>query len=431
MKTKLLLLALFAAVHLSAQQLYFPPNSGEWATASASDLNWCTDELDSLQQFLEDKNTKGFIILKDGKIAVEWYFDSFGQDSLWYWASTGKTLTATLVGIAQEEGYLDINDPTSQYLGNWTNCSAVDEQQITIRNQLTMTTGLDDNVADIFCSDDTCLTCVTSPNTRWAYHSGPYTLLTDILTNATGVNHNVYLYNKINLKIGTSILYAPLGYNRIAFSKPRDMARFGLLTLAKGNWNGATVYSDTSYYNAMTNSSQNINPAYGYLWWLNGKNQYMLPSTQVIFPGKLVPNAPDDMFSALGKNDQRIYVIPSESMVVIRIGNSAQASNLALSSFDNELWEKINDLECSVNTKVIEKVHIDLTIFPNPTNEIIYLKTSKSIDYVEVVSALGVLVKQEKILSNELNVKDLERGFYFVKVYFEDGNSKVVTLLRR
>ncbi|MFT6937528.1 MAG: hypothetical protein ACJA1N_001832 [Saprospiraceae bacterium] len=181
----------------------------------------------------------------------------------------------------------------------------------------------------------------------------------------------------------------------------------------------------------MTNSSQNINPAYGYLWWLNGKSQYMLPSTQVIFPGKLVPNAPDDMFSALGKNDQRIYVIPSESMVVIRIGNSAQASNLALSSFDNELWEKINDLECSVNTKVIEKVHIDLTIFPNPTNETIYLKTSKSIDYVEVVSALGVVVKQEKILSNELNVKDLERGFYFVKVYFEDGNSKVVTLLRR
>ncbi|NJN78650.1 MAG: serine hydrolase [Saprospiraceae bacterium] len=373
MKTKLLLLALFAAVQLSAQNLYFPPNNGQWATISPTNLNWCSAEMDSLQRFLEDKNTKGFIILKDGKIAVEWYFDGFTQDSLWYWASAGKSLTATLVGIAQEEGHFNINDLTSQYLGNWTSCSVADEQQITIKNQLSMTTGLDDNVADIYCTDDTCLHCLAAANTRWAYHNAPYTLLDEVLTNATGVGLNVYLYTKINLKIGTNIVYVPVGYNTVAFSKTRDLARFGLLTLAKGNWNGTAVYSDTSYYNAMTNSSQNLNPAYGYLWWLNGKSQYMLPSTQFVFPGKLVPNAPNDMFSALGKNDQKIYVVPSENMVVIRIGNSAQASHLALSSFDNDLWGKIGDLNCATSTAIIEHKKTNLTIFQIQPTELFVL----------------------------------------------------------
>ena len=48
------------------------------------------------------------------------------------------------------------------------------------------------------------------------------------------------------------------------------------------------------------------------------------------------------MYAALGKNDQKIYVVPSQDMVIIRMGNSADASNFALSTFDNDLWEKIN-----------------------------------------------------------------------------------------
>lgn len=50
------------------------------------------------------------------------------------------------------------------------------------------------------------------------------------------------------------------------------------------------------------------------------------------------------MFMALGKNDQKIYVIPSKKMVVIRIGNAADGTNFALSGFDDALWTKINGL---------------------------------------------------------------------------------------
>ena len=90
--------------------------------------------------------------------------------------------------------------------------------------------------------------------------------------------------------------------------------------------------------------SQNLNLSYGYMWWLNGKSSYRLPQTQIQFPGELIPNAPEDMYAALGKNDQKIYVVPSKKLVIIRMGDAADDENFALSNFDNELWEKINAL---------------------------------------------------------------------------------------
>lgn len=66
-----------------------------------------------------------------------------------------------------------------------------------------------------------------------------------------------------------------------------------------------------------------------------------MPQTQLQFPGSLIPNGPADMFMALGKNDQKIYVIPSRKIVVIRMGDAADEENWALSGFDNELWGKI------------------------------------------------------------------------------------------
>ena len=72
MKRILTITAMILSFSLTAQNLYFPPNTGIWDTISPNSLNWCADELDSLHQLLEEKNTKGFIILKDGKIVVEW-----------------------------------------------------------------------------------------------------------------------------------------------------------------------------------------------------------------------------------------------------------------------------------------------------------------------------------------------------------------------
>jgi CubicO group peptidase (beta-lactamase class C family) len=327
--------------------IYFPPISGtEWQTTTPASLSWSQTQLDDLYTYLQTKNTRAFLILKNGKIVAEKYFGSFTVDSNWYWASAGKTMTAFLVGIAQYEGSININSKTSQYLGTgWTSLSLAKENLITVRHQLTMTTGLDDGVMpDNDCTLPSCLQYKADAGTRWAYHNAPYTILDKVVENATGKTYNTYFQEKIRDKTGMNGLWIKTGYNNVYYSTPRSMARFGLLLLNKGKWDQTTILADTDYLNTQTNTSQSYNPSYGYLTWLNGKSNYMLPQLQFVFPGALVPNAPADMYSALGKNDQKIYVVPSQKIVVIRMGDSAGNTQLALSSFDNELWGKLKTI---------------------------------------------------------------------------------------
>lgn len=327
--------------------LYFPPVSGtEWQTSTPASLNWNETLLNDLYSYLQLKNTKAFIILKNGKIVAEKYFGTFTADSIWYWASAGKTMTGMLVGIAQQEGLLNINNKTSQYIGaGWTSLPAAKEDLITVRHQLTMTTGLDDAVPDDDCTLPGCLVYKADAGTRWAYHNAPYTLLDKVVENATGRSYNAYFQDKIRNRIGMNGLWARSGlYNNVYFSNARSMARFGLLMLNKGKWDQAVIAADTNYFNAQVNSSQNYNLSYGYLTWLNGKASHMLPTLQVVFPGFFAPNAPADMYAALGKNDQKVYVVPSQKIVVIRMGDSAGNVQLAVSSFDNELWGKLKPI---------------------------------------------------------------------------------------
>ena len=165
-------------INTRAQNIYFPPLIGNtWDTISPQALGYCQPKIDSLYNFLEQNNSKAFILLKDGKIVLEKYFGTHTATSPWQWASAGKTITAFMTGIAQQEGFLSITDTTSSYLGQgWTNSTPQQEELITIWNQLTMTSGLDDGVPDNSCTLDTCLNYLADPGTRWAYHNGPYTL---------------------------------------------------------------------------------------------------------------------------------------------------------------------------------------------------------------------------------------------------------------
>jgi CubicO group peptidase (beta-lactamase class C family) len=263
----LTLLLTICLLHGRSQSYYFPPLTGqEWETVSPSSLGWCTEYIDSLLNYLENNNTKAFIVLKDGKIAIEHYFGTFVQDSIWYWASAGKTLTAFLTGLAQEQGYLDIHDRTSKYLGNgWTSCIPEQEDQITVWNQLTMTTGLQDDVEDPYCTIDTCLVCIAGPGTRWAYHNAPYTLLESLVEAATGQNYNIFLYNQVKSKTGMTGMFLPSGYNNVYYSTARSMARFGMLIMDNGAWAGDSIMKDASYFHDMVNTSQSLNQSYGYL----------------------------------------------------------------------------------------------------------------------------------------------------------------------
>jgi CubicO group peptidase (beta-lactamase class C family) len=324
--------------------MYFPPISGTaWQTTTAASLGWDTTQLNALYPYLNSVGTKAFIILKNGRIVTEKYFGTFTADSAWYWASAGKTVTGLLIGIAQHQGILSINDVTSKYLGTgWTSESPAEENKITIRNQLTMTTGLDDGVADPDCTLPGCLIYKADAGMRWAYHNAPYTLLDEVVEKASGQSYNAYFEANLGAKIGmTGLRNKTPNSNNIFYSKARSMARFGLLMLNKGQWNGTAILADTDYFNRQVNTSQTFNMSYGYLTWLNGKTTCMLPQSQTVYTQDIIPNGPNDMYAALGKNDQKVYVVPSQKLVIIRMGNTAGGVTLATSDFDNTLWGKL------------------------------------------------------------------------------------------
>jgi CubicO group peptidase (beta-lactamase class C family) len=290
--------------------------------------------------YLEIKHSKGFIILVNGRIVMENYFNGHDAATNWYWASAGKTLTSTLTGIAQQENLININNKVSQYIGTgWTSATLAKENLITCKNLLTMTSGLDDTTDDVSPS---ALTYTADAGTRWAYHN-VYVKLQDVIAQASGQSWSTYFNTKLRDKIGMNGAWFTSGNNIVYSSTTRSMARFGLLMYNKGKWENDVILNET-YFNEATNTSQNINLGYGYLWWLNGKANYHLPQSQVTFQGSIIPTAPNDMFMALGKNDQKIYVIPSKKMVVIRMGDAADNVNLALSDFDETLWTKISAL---------------------------------------------------------------------------------------
>ena len=104
------------------ESMYFPSNTGTvWETNSLSGLGWNQGEVPSLIDYLVEKNTKSFMILVNGRIVMEEYFDGHTSNTTWQWNSAGKTLVAATTGIAQQEGLLNINNKVSEYLGTgWT-----------------------------------------------------------------------------------------------------------------------------------------------------------------------------------------------------------------------------------------------------------------------------------------------------------------------
>ncbi|MFI1772243.1 serine hydrolase domain-containing protein [Thalassobellus citreus] len=322
--------------------LYFPPiNSDTWETKSITDLGWNENAKQPLLDYLEEKNTKSFIILHEGKIVLESYLNGHDKSKSWYWASAGKTLTSTVSGIAQDAGIININNKVSDYLGTgWTSAPIAKENLITCKNLLSMNSGLDDSLDDDVSPNG--LQYVADAGTRWAYHN-VYVKMQDVIAAASNQTWNTYFNTNLKDKIGMSGLWTQLNNLNVYWSNTRSMARFGLLISANGKWEDTQIISEF-FLNEATNTSQNINKSYGYLWWLNGKSSYHLPQSQLEFNSELIPNAPDDMYAALGKNDQKIYIVPSKKLVVIRMGEPADAGNFALSNFDNDLWAKINAL---------------------------------------------------------------------------------------
>ncbi len=346
-------LTLLTGLSVQAAELYFPPTAGPWESVSPEDAlaarMWLADALD----YAMTHKSSSVVILHRGRILAERH-QPVMSPSLRYRgtlrgtttaghvvedvASCQKSVTSVLVGIAQEKGLLKIDDPVSLHLGSgWSQASAEQERAIKIRHLLSMTSGLDER-----------LQFVAPAGTRWAYNTAAYartltcvvraagkdrnTVTREWLTGPTGMTHTKWVERRIGRKSATTA--SPAGL----VTTGRDLARFGLLMLANGRWGEKVVIGDPRYLRAATSPSQQLNPSYGFLWWLNGQ-EFVLRGNRRI-RGPMIPEAPLDLYAALGALGRKCYVVPGEQLVVVRLGDSPGSAREG--DFNREFWKRLS-----------------------------------------------------------------------------------------
>ncbi len=322
-----LILPLFTA-HAESS-VSFPPLKGDaWEAIPPAAVGWNEAALEDALRYANEQRSTAVMVIYRGRILAERYWDGWDANRIANIFSAGKSVVAVLAGIAQEAGLLTLDDPVSAHLGaGWSRATREAEERIAVRHLLTMTSGLDDTLRP-----------VAEPGTVWHYNTPAYYRMQDVIAAASGVPLDMYARNVLFSRIGMA---RSRWQGNQMFATAREMARFALLVQNGGVWNGTPVLRDAAYLAAATASSQTLNPSYGYLWWLNGKETYLLPG-QGGGSGHLVPFAPPDMVAALGAGDKKMYIVPSMDLVIVRHGSAAEERGvLASSRFDNLWWRRL------------------------------------------------------------------------------------------
>ena len=360
MKTLLTLFTLHLTLPLFAADeeapLYFPPAKGQWEKIDPAKIGWNPAKLKELMDYAGKNKSSSVVILYRGRILAEqyWLLDpkektAAGKPNPYFHmrlgknvkgraiedvASAQKSVTTMLVGIAQHKGLLKITDPVHKHLGKgWSKAPAEAEARITIRHLISMNSGL-----------DTRLQFVAPAGTKWFYNTTAYSRSLTCVSKAAKMDAN---------QLTKKWLTGPTGMTDSRWAKrpwserggivanqyglattARDLARFGILMLANGNWEKKNVIEDKAYLKAAISPSQKINPSYGYLWWLNG-GPFVARGNGQKRQGRLIPAAPKDMYAAQGKLGRRLYVLPSQQLIITRLGD--QAPN----NFNTEFFKRL------------------------------------------------------------------------------------------
>jgi CubicO group peptidase (beta-lactamase class C family) len=338
--------ALLVSPTSPAESLYFPKGNSDWARADPSRVGWNLGALDAALDYARTAHSSSVVVLLNGRILAEreWDVDGparytrmrVGKTSDGHViedvASAQKSLVAVLAGVAQARGKLDLNAAVDKYLGpGWSKADRAAESAITVRHLMTMTSGLNDSLNYLQPAGDT-----------WRYNTGAYSRMISVVEKATGTDIQTFTHDVLTAPTGmTDTRWLPRPWsagndaaNSIGLATTgRDLARFGLLILAHGKWEGKDLLGNTEYVRAMLMPSQSLNPSYGLLWWLNGQQRHQGAGATTSQQGPLIPAAPGDLVAALGALDRKCYVVPSLGLVVTRLGDQTGEA------FDNEFWK--------------------------------------------------------------------------------------------
>lgn len=322
----------------------------EWLTASPAEMGLDAERIEDALAFAAERGSTGVVIARRGRIVAERYWDDGAPDRPRSLFSAGKPVVGALIGMAVDDGAIrSLDQPAADYLTEWR---GDDRAAITIRHLLSMTSGLRCSFDIDFrklpqAADEEAfalsLPLDHAPGSGWRYNNAAYRLLYSVLSRAVGAPAPEFARRRLFEPLGMKCAFWKVRVTDLAenpqtiWATAREAARVGQLMLDGGAAGGRRIIAP-GYVSEATRSSQPHNPAYGLLWWLNGGLRYLLPSYRLDpdeHAAPLLPGCPPDLFAAMGIADQKVYVIPSCELVVVRVGRRAGTGRpLARGSFD-------------------------------------------------------------------------------------------------
>lgn len=300
------------------------------------------------------RKTRAVVVIYNGHLIAERYAPDFDSCTPLLGWSMAKSITNALVGILVGEGGLDIRKPAP--VPEWQGADDP-RRAITLDQLLRMSSGLAfeeryeplyDAVDMLYGSADFAAFAAgkpleAEPDARWSYSSGTANIVARIVRRAAEERHDRYydfLRQRLFDRIGMSSALVeadPSGTfvgSSYGIATPRDWARFGLLYLQDGVWQGERILPEGWVAYSTTPTARAPRGEYGALFWLNAG----APGNPA---DRLWPNAPRDAFAAQGYQEQKVIVIPSRKAVLVRFGATSQRDTWDTDRFIADVLEAL------------------------------------------------------------------------------------------
>ena len=293
------------------------------------------------------KRTRAIVVVKDGWVVAERYAVGITPKTpLIGWSMT-KSLTHALIGIGVQKGELQLNE--SLLLPEWRTDNDA-RQMITLDHLLRMNSGLAFDEQTRSLDSDLVKMLTQEANTgrfasnkpltgrigrNWSYSSGTTNILSRGLRLAINNDRDYwsYPYEALFKPLGMASAYLETDSSgnfvasSLGWASARDWARFGLLYLNEGEWNGKQILQKGWIQHATT-PSKGSKKGYGAHWWLSSKRRR--------------PDLPRDSYSAEGYEGQLILVVPSSKTVIVRLGQTPKRSSFNPNNFGALILSALN-----------------------------------------------------------------------------------------
>lgn len=312
---------------------YWPTT--EWKTSTPEQQGMKSEVLAGLFDQLKDTHMHSMVIVRNGYIVAEAYNRTLNENSKVHVLSVTKSIISALVGIALDEGKLkNVHQTAAEFFPDWQ-AFADDpaKKQITLEHLMTMSSALkwdntNENSTNQMMSTDIWAQYFINqpmdgtPGTKFVYSNGSAHLVSAILQQVLGRPTSEYADEKLFQPLGITDVNWPSDPSGTTIGAwgvhltTREMAKFGLLYLNQGNWDGKQVVPKAWVKDSTTPYVSQEGPdgtkrGYGYLWWTRGLDEKVAPKS-----------TEDEIYSAIGSGGQRIAVIPKYNIVVAITANN-------------------------------------------------------------------------------------------------------------